>query len=85
MKNQALILILFLTLFAGKVAGQCTPDISPGSSSICYNTSPGTFTATGHGGSGYTYLWYKDGGSTAITTQTYDPGVLTKHRHFIVK
>jgi hypothetical protein len=30
--------------------------------------------ANGGGGTGtYTYLWYKDGVSTGVTTQTYDP------------
>jgi len=81
MKKQAIILILSLLIFAGKVAGQCigdlTADISGGTSPICYNTSPGTFTATGGGESGsYTYLWYQDGLSTGITTQTFDPGNL---------
>jgi hypothetical protein len=46
---------------------------------ICSNTSPGTFTATPSGGSPsvYTYLWYKNGASTGVTTQTYNPGALT--------
>jgi hypothetical protein len=53
-------------------------NISGGSSPLCYNTAPGTFTATGSGGTGsYTYLWYKNGSSTGITTQTYAPGNLT--------
>ena len=55
-----------------------TAGISGGSSPICYNTAPGTFTATGGGGTGsYTYLWYKDGSTTGVTTQTYAPGNLT--------
>ena len=55
-----------------------TPTLSGANSYICYNTSPGVFTANGIGGSGaYTYLWYKGGVSTGITTQTYDPGNLT--------
>ncbi len=55
-----------------------TAAISGGSTSICYNTAPGTFTATGGGGSGiYTYLWYKNGIATGVTTQTYAPGNLT--------
>jgi len=55
-----------------------TASISGGGPSpICYNTAPGTFTATGGGGIGtYTYLWYKDGVSTGTTTQTYAPGNL---------
>jgi gliding motility-associated-like protein len=54
-----------------------TASISGGSSPICYNTSPGSFTANGGGGSGsYTYLWYKDLISTGVTTQTYSPGSL---------
>ena len=52
--------------------------ISGGTSPICYNTSPGTFTANGGGGTGsYTYLWYKNNASTGITTPTYTPGALT--------
>jgi len=57
------------------VYGNLTAGISPGNTSIPYNTSPGAFTATGGGGSGaYTYLWYLNGASTGITAQTYDPG-----------
>ncbi len=46
---------------------------------VCSGSDPGTFTATANGGNGgtYTYLWYKDGISTGITTQTYTPGALT--------
>ena len=52
--------------------------ISGGLSPICYNTGAGTFTATGSGGSGsFTYLWYANGISTGITTNTYAPGNLT--------
>ncbi|HNW70988.1 MAG TPA: HYR domain-containing protein, partial [Bacteroidales bacterium] len=55
-----------------------TASISGGTSPICYNSSPGTFTATGSGGTGsYTYLWYQNGVSTGVTTQTYNPGNLT--------
>jgi hypothetical protein len=45
---------------------------------ICPGNSPGTFTATPSGGSptSYTYLWYLNGASTGITTQTYAPGNL---------
>src|SRR5450759_5220598 len=60
------------------VNANLTASISGGSSPICYNNSPGTFTANGGGGTGsYTYLWYKDLISTGITTQTYSPGNLT--------
>jgi hypothetical protein len=53
------------------------PTLLGASSNICYNTSPGTFTANGVDGDGtYTYLWYLGGVSTGITTQTYDPGNL---------
>jgi gliding motility-associated-like protein len=78
MKRQVYILILTLGLFTGKISGQCTGDISPGSSTICYNTSPGIFTATGGGSLAYTYLWFKNGIFTGITDQTYDPGILTE-------
>ncbi len=60
-----------------------TAGISGGSSPICYNSAPGTLTATGGGGTGsYTYLWYKDNTSTGITTQTYAPGALTSTSTF---
>jgi len=60
------------------VNGYLSATLSGGTSPICYNTSPGTLTATGSGGTGsYTYLWYKNGVSTGITTQTYAPGNLT--------
>jgi len=60
------------------VNGILSAGINIGSQSICYNTSPGTFTATGGGGIGsFTYLWYKNGASTGVTTQTYNPGNLT--------
>ena len=82
MKKSAFILILILTLLSGRIAAQCdgsmTANITGGSSLICINTSPGTFTAVGGGETGsYTYLWYKNSISTGITTQTYSPGVLT--------
>ncbi|MEI6696450.1 MAG: M6 family metalloprotease domain-containing protein [Bacteroidota bacterium] len=55
-----------------------TAAISGGTSPICYNASAGTFTATASGGNGsYTYLWYKNGLSTGITTNTYTPPNLT--------
>jgi len=54
MKAKALILVFILSLFAAKVAGQCTASVSGGTSPVCYNTSPGTFTATGGGGTTYT-------------------------------
>jgi autotransporter-associated beta strand protein len=65
------------------VYGYLSAGISGGTTPICYNTAPGTFTATGSGGTGsYTYLWYKDGASTAITTQTYAPGNLNATSSF---
>ncbi len=55
-----------------------TPVLSGGSPSICSGASPGTLSAAGSGGNGtFTYLWYLDGVSTGITTQTYNPGSLT--------
>jgi len=77
MKANALILVIILSLFATKVAGPCTASISGGTSPVCINTSPGTFTATGGGGTSYTYLWYLNGVATSTATQTYDPGNLT--------
>ena len=65
------------------VLGELTADISGGSSPICYNTSPEILTATGSGGTGsYTYLWFKDGSTTGVTTQTYNPGNLTSTSTF---
>ena len=65
------------------VYGNLTAGISGGTSPICYNTNPGTLTATGGGGNGsYTYLWYKDGSTTGVTTQTYNPGNLTASASF---
>jgi hypothetical protein len=59
------------------IAGYTTP--------VCSGTNPGTITATPNGGSGdpYTYLWYANGVSTGITTQTYDPGTLSGNTHII--
>ena len=57
-----------------------TANISGGTSPICINTSPGTFTATGGGGTGsYTYQWYNTitGLISGATNSTYDPGNIT--------
>jgi hypothetical protein len=52
-----------------------TVGISGGTSPICTGTSPGTLTASGSGGPGpISYLWYANGISTGVTTNTYDPG-----------
>ena len=65
------------------VYGEFSASISGGTSPLCYNTAPGTLTATGNGGTGsYTYLWYKNGVSTGITTQTYAPGNLASTSTF---
>ena len=62
------------------VYNNLTSGISGGTTPICYNTNPGTFTATGNGGTGsYTYQWYRTP-STIIngaTTNTYNPGNIT--------
>jgi len=62
------------------VNGGVSGTISGGNSPICYNTNPGTFTATASGGTGvYTYQWYISP-STLIsnaTNSTYNPGSLT--------
>ena len=56
-----------------------TVGISGGTSPICYNTAPGTFTATGSGGNGtYTYQWYNSSGIiSGATSSTYAPGNIT--------
>ena len=65
------------------VYGSLSAVLSGGATPICYNTAPGTFTATGNGGTGsYTYVWYKNGASTGVTTQTYSPGSLTSASTF---
>ena len=55
-----------------------TAGISGGTSPICYNTAPGTFTASGSGGTGsYTYQWYTTSGMIiGATNVTYAPGSL---------
>lgn len=59
------------------VLGDLMATITGGNSPICGNTSPGTITATGSGGSGsYTFQWYLNGVATS-TNQNYDPGNLT--------
>jgi hypothetical protein len=61
----------------------CTPPasviLSGFTNPICSGQDPGTFTATASGGNPvtYSYLWYKDGISTGVTTSTYSPGILT--------
>ncbi len=67
-----------ITVYPSFLAG-----ISGGTTPICSNTTAGTITATGTGGSGtYTYLWYKNGASTGITTQNYATGNLTTTSSF---
>lgn len=52
--------------------------LSGGSTNICNGATPSSFTATGSGSNvSYTYLWYKGGVSTGVTTQTYSTGALT--------
>ncbi len=62
------------------VANNVSATISGGTTPVCYNTSPGIFTATGSGGyAGYTYQWYK-APSTLLnnaTNSTYTPGDMT--------
>ena len=66
------------------VYGNFTAGISGGSSPICYNSNPGTFTATGSGGTGsYTYQWYNSSGMiSGATNSTYNPGNLTSTTGF---
>ena len=61
------------------VYGNLTSGISGGSTPVCYNTSPGTFTATSTGGTGsYTYQWYNRTGIISnATSSTYNPGNIT--------
>ena len=57
----------------------CTINISGGTSPICYNTDPGTMTATASGGNNpYSYQWYSTTGKIdGATNSTYDPGNIT--------
>jgi len=61
------------------VYGNLTAGISGGTSPICYNTAPGTMTASGSGGTGsYTFQWYTtDGIISGATDAAYAPGNLT--------
>ena len=56
-----------------------TSFISGGTTPICYNTNPGTLTATGLGSTGaYTYQWYTTLGQiSGATNSTYSPGNIT--------
>jgi hypothetical protein len=60
------------------VDGAVTADITGGTTPVCYNTAPGTFTATGSGGGSYSYQWYNGAGSiSGATASTYNPGGIT--------
>lgn len=60
-----------------------TASLSVGTYAVVYNTSPGNLTVTASGGTGtYTYLWYRNGISTGVTSQTYNPGSLTSNSTF---
>jgi len=51
-------------------------NVSGGASPICYNSNPGTFTATATGGDGsYTYQWYSSPSAIIndATNSTYNP------------
>ena len=58
--------------------------ISGGSTTICYSTSPGTFTATASGGNGvYTYQWYNSSGAIGgATASTYTAPTLTANNAY---
>lgn len=62
-----------------------TSDISGGTSPICYNTSPGTITATASGGDGtFFWAWKSSATGSAVlgTNNTYTPGNLTATTDF---
>ena len=56
-----------------------TAAISGGTSPVCYNSAPGTLTATGSGGTNsYGYQWYSTSGVIdGATNSTYSPGNIT--------
>ncbi|MFC2116442.1 hypothetical protein ACFLTU_08190, partial [Bacteroidota bacterium] len=57
--------------------------ISGSTSPICYNADEGTLTANPSGGDGsFVYEWFKDGGSTGVTTSTYAAGNLTTNTDY---
>jgi len=87
MKECIFISIFTLTLFAGEAVSQeCGADISGGTTPVCYNTSPGTITATGSGGADYTYQWYSTAGVIeGETEQSIEPGALTSTTGFYCK
>jgi len=62
------------------VSATLNASISGGTTPLCYNTNPGTFTASGTGGNGmYSYQWHT-APSTPIanaTNSTYNPGILS--------
>jgi len=60
------------------VFGTLSASISGNAGPICTGTSPGSYSVNSSGGTGtYTYLWYKGGISTGVTTSTYSPGALS--------
>jgi hypothetical protein len=61
------------------VHGAFSSSISGGATSVCYNTSPGTFTASATGGhTPYSYQWYNTSGIiSGATLATYNPGSIT--------
>lgn len=55
-----------------------------GPDSVNINQSPGTLVCIATGGSGvFTYLWYRDGISTGVTTPQYNPGPILQTTVFM--
>ena len=61
-----------------------TATITGNTAPVCYNTSPGTYTAIATGGTGtYTYQWYNSAGIIpGAVSSTYSPGLLTASNYY---
>lgn len=79
MKEYIFIAGLALIISSGNVVSQeCGAVISGGVTPVCRNSSPGELTATGSGGSDYTYQWFSGGKKVkGAVYSVYTPGPMT--------